>query len=94
MMSLLALCKVEAYVCGEIDQPSKEGDPIRYENWRKNDNYTKHLITQNVADKPLVHIQHRSSFYTAWHNLKAIYEDKSWETTIVIIQNLWHDCQR
>ena len=65
-MSLLVLCKVEAYVCGEIDQPNKEGDPIGYENWRKNDNYAKYLITQNIADKPLVYIQHRSSSHTAW----------------------------
>ena len=90
MMSLLALCKVESYVCGEINQPNKEEDPVGYENWRKNDNYTKHLITQNVADKPLVHIQHGSSSYTAWHNLEAIYKDKSQETAIAIIHNLWH----
>ena len=90
MMSLLALCEVESYVLGEILQPSQEQDPVRHDNWKKNDNYTKHLITQNVADEPLVHIQHRSSSHTAWRNLETIYEDKSQETAVAIIQNLWH----
>jgi len=85
MMSLLALCKVEPYVLGETSQPSREEDLVGHANWKKNDNYAKHLITQNIADKPLVHIQHGSSSHTAWHNLKAIYEDKSQETTITII---------
>ena len=26
----------------------------------------------------------------AWKNLEAIYEDKSQETVVVIIRNLWH----
>ena len=82
MMSLLALCKVEPYVHGEIPQPSGDDDPVGHNNWKKNDNYAKHLITQNVADEPLVHIQHGSSSHTAWHNLEAIYdrlsEGRSW----------------
>ena len=49
-----------------------------------------HLITQNVADEPLVHIKHGSSSHTAWRNLEAIYEYKSQETAIAIIRNLWH----
>ena len=56
MMSLLALCKVESYVLREILQPSWEEDPVRHDDWKKNDNYAKHLITQNIADEPLVHI--------------------------------------
>ena len=90
MMSLLALCEVESYVLGEILQPSREQDPVGHDNWKKNDNYAKHLITQNVADEPLVHIQHRSSSHTAWRNLETIYEDKSQETAVAIIRNLWH----
>ena len=90
MWSLLALCEVEAYVRGEIPQPSRDDDLVGHDNWKKNDNYAKHLITQNVADEPLVHIQHGSSSHTAWHNLEAIYEDKSQETAIAIIRNLWH----
>jgi hypothetical protein len=58
MMSLLALCEVEPYILGEISQPKKEEDPVGLDNWKKNDNYAKHLITQNVADECLVHIQH------------------------------------
>src|SRR6266567_5157870 len=90
MMSLLTVCEVEQYVYGEILQPNKEEDLVGYNNWKKNDNYAKHLITQNVADEPLVHIQHGSSSHIAWHNLEAIYEDKSQETAIAVIQNLWH----
>ena len=90
MMSLLALCEVESYVLGEILQPSWEEDPVGHGNWKKNDNYAKHLITQNVADEPLVHIQHHSPSHTAWHNLETIYEDKSQETAVTIIWNLWH----
>ena len=90
MMSLLMLCEVEPYILGEIPQPSREEDPVGHANWKKNDNYAKHLITQNIADEPLVHIQHSSSSHTAWHNLEAIYEDKSQETAIAIIRNLWH----
>src|SRR6202522_3433372 len=90
MMSLLALCEVEPYVHGEILQPSGDDDPVGHNNWKKNDNYAKHLITQNVAYEPLVHIQHGSSSHTAWHNLEAIYEDKSQETAVAVIRNLWH----
>jgi len=71
MWSLLALCEVEAYVCREIPQPARDVDPVGHDNWKKNDNYAKHLITQNVADEPLVHIQHSSSSHTAWHNLDS-----------------------
>src|ERR1700678_2670773 len=81
MMSLLALREVELYVRGKIPQPSGDNDPVGHNNWKKNDNYAKHLITQNVADEPLVHIQHGS---------EAIYEDKSQETAVAVIWNLWH----
>ena len=90
MWSLLTLCEVEAYICGEILQPVQDVDPVGHDNWKKNDNYAKHLITQNVADEPLVHIQHGSSSHTAWHNLEVIYEDKSQETAVAIIRDLWH----
>jgi hypothetical protein len=90
MMSLLALCEIESYVRGEIPQPNRDDDPVGHDNWKKNDNYAKHLITQNVADEPLVHIQHGSTSHTAWHNLEAIYEDKSQETAVAVIRNLWH----
>ena len=56
----------------------------------EDDNYAKHLITQNVGDEPIIHIQHGSTSYVAWKNLEAIYEDKSQETAVAIIQNLWH----
>lgn len=90
MMSLLALCEVEPYVRGEIEQLSSTGDPTGYNNWKKNDNYAKHLITQNVGDESIIHIQHQSSSHVAWKNLEAIYEDKSQETAVAIIHNLWH----
>jgi hypothetical protein len=90
MMSLLALCEIESYVRGEIPQPNRDDDPVGHDNWKKNDNYAKHLITQNVANEPLVHIQHGSTSHTAWHNLEAIYEDKSQETAVAVIRNLWH----
>ena len=41
MMSLLALCEVEHYVHGEIQQPNKTEDPVGHDNWKKNDNYAK-----------------------------------------------------
>ena len=50
MMSLLALCEVESYVRGEIEQPNKDIDPVGHTNWQKNDNYARHLIIQNVGD--------------------------------------------
>ena len=90
MLSLLALCEVEPYIRGEIEQPDKEIDPVGHDNWRKNDNYAKHLITQNVGDEPIIHIQHGSTSHVAWKNLEAIYEDKSQETAIAVIRNLWH----
>ena len=90
MMSLLALCEVEPYVRGEIQQPNKEDNPVGHANWKKNDNYAKHLITQNVGDEPIIHIQHGSTSHVAWKNLEAIYEDKSQETAVAIIRNLWH----
>ena len=79
MMSLLALCEVEPYVWGEIQQPNKETDLVGHENWRKNDNYAKHLVTQNVGEKAIIHIQHGTT-HVAWKNLEAIYEDKCQET--------------
>ena len=67
MMSLLLmLCEVEPYVLGETPQPSSEEDQVGHYNWKRNDNYAKHLIIQNVADEPLVHIQSGSSSHTAW----------------------------
>jgi hypothetical protein len=47
---------------------------------------------QNVSDDSIIHIQHGSTSHVAWKNLEAIqvYEDKSQETAIAIIQNLWH----
>ena len=90
MMSLLALCEVEPYVRGEINQPNMEEDPVGHTNWKKNDNYAKHLITQNVSDESIIHIQHGSTSHVAWKNLEAIYEDKSQETAVAIIRNLWH----
>ena len=90
MISLLTLCEVEGYVRGEIKQPNQDNDPIGFTNWKRNDNYAKHLITQNVADEPLVHIQQAGTSHTAWHNLESIYEDKSQETAVAIIRNLWH----
>lgn len=90
MMSLLALCEVEPYVQGEIQQPNKDNDPAGHENWKKNNNYAKHLITQNVGDESIIHIQHGSTSHVAWKNLEAIYEDKSQETAVAIICNLWH----
>ena len=43
-----------------------------------------------MADESIIHIQHGSSSYVAWKNLEAIYEDKSQETAVAIIRNLWH----
>ena len=90
MVSLLALCEVEPYVCGEINQPNMEEDPVGHTNWKKNNNYPKHLITQNVGDESIIHIHHGSTSHVTWKNLEAIYEDKSQETAVAIIQNLWH----
>ena len=90
MMSLLALCEVEPYVRGEVQQPNQEEDPVGHDNWKKNDNYAKHLITQNMGDEAIIHIQHGSSSNVAWRNLEAIFEDKSQETAVAIICNLWH----
>ena len=90
MMSLLALCEVEPYVCGEIEQPNKDVDLVGHANWQKNDNYARHLIIQNVGDIPVIHIQHGPTSHVAWTNLEAIYKDKSQETAVAIIRNLWH----
>ena len=90
MKSLLALCEVEPYVRGEINQPNMEDDPTGHNNWKKNDNYAKHLITQNVSDEAIIHIQYGSTSHVAWKNLEAIYEDKSQETAVAVIRNLWH----
>jgi hypothetical protein len=89
MMSLL-VCEVEPYVRGEVQQPNKDDNQIGHDNWKKNDNYAKHLITQNVGDESIIHIQHGSTSHVPWKNLEAIYEDKSQETAVAIIRNLWH----
>ena len=89
----MALYEVKGYVRGEIEIPDKAFDPIGHENWKKNGNYAIyaiHLITQNVSDKALVHIQHGPTSYIAWKNLESIYEDKSQETAVAILRNLWH----
>jgi|ERR1700678_1001110 len=33
MMSLLALCEVEPYVRGKIEQPNRDVDPAGHDNW-------------------------------------------------------------
>ena len=73
MMSLFALCKVELYVREELERPNIILDPIGYQNWTKNDNYTHHLITQNVSDEVLVHIQQGATSSIVWKNLASIY---------------------
>ena len=87
MESLLALYEAELYVRWEIEQPYQDLDPIGHENWKKNDNYANHLITQNVSDEALVHIQYGSTLYTAWKTLESIYEDKSQRMAVVVISN-------
>jgi hypothetical protein len=64
MWSLLALCKLKSYVRGEIQQPNYNVDLVGHNNWKDN-NYTKHLITQNVGDKYIVHIQHGLTSHVA-----------------------------
>ena len=71
MMSLLVLCEVESYVRGEMKQPDKEQDPVRFDNWKKNNSYAKHLITQNVGDKAIIHIQYGTTSHIAWKSLEA-----------------------
>lgn len=73
MMSLMALCEVESYVHGEIEQPSQIDDPVGHTNWKRNDNYAKHLITQNVGDECIIHIQGQSTSHVAWKDLEAIF---------------------
>ncbi|KAF8234622.1 hypothetical protein L208DRAFT_1261146 [Tricholoma matsutake] len=90
MWSLLALCKVESYAHGKIQQLNHEEDPVGHDNWKDNDNYARHLITQNIGDKCIIHIQHESTSHVAWKNLEAIYKDKSQETAVMIIHNLAH----
>jgi len=53
--SLLALCEVKSYVHREITQLQKKDDLVGHDNW-KNDNYAKHLITQNTGDEAIVHV--------------------------------------
>ena len=89
MMSLLALCEVEPYVRGEIQQPNKDDDPVGHENWKRNDNFANYLITQNVSDGAIIHIQHDTTSHVAWKNLEAIYGYQSQETAVAIIDNLW-----
>ena len=84
------MCEVSPYVRGEIKQPNQDDDPVGHDNWKKNDNFAKHLITQNVSDKCIIHIQQNSTSNVAWKNLEAIYEDKSQETVVAVICNLWH----
>lgn len=43
-----------------------------------------------MSDEVIIHIQHGSRSHVAWKNLEAIYEDKSHETAVTVIQNLWH----
>ena len=83
-MSLLALCEVEPYICSKVQQPNQEEDLVSHNNWKKNNNYAKHLITQNMDDEATTHIQHGSSYNIAWKNLEAIFEDRSQETVVAI----------
>ena len=46
MMLLLALCEIESYVRGETPQPNRDDDPVGHDNWKKNDNYAKHLLLE------------------------------------------------
>ena len=90
MTSLLALCEVEPYVHGVIKQPDQAQDPVGYDHWKRNDNYAKHLITQNVGNEAIINIQHQPTSHVVWTNLEAIYKDKSYKTSVMVIQNLWH----
>ena len=90
MITLLGHCRAKPYTMGEIPCPDREVDPISYDNWVVNDNYANFLITNNVDEGPIVHIQSDATSYKAWKSLEAIYEDKSLQTAVAVIRNLWH----
>ena len=54
------------------------------------EHFAKHLITQNISDTCIIHIQQNSTSNVTWSNLEAIYKDKSQETVVAVIHNLWH----
>jgi len=87
MKCTFKLCKVSAYVFGNVKRPDSMLDPVGTENWDFNDSYAAILIYKNILSSQKVHTGQDSTAHEMWNNLEAIHETRghtTWQESISI----------
>jgi gag-polypeptide of LTR copia-type len=90
MLRLAAICEIAQYLLGKVTRPDISTDPIDYSNWGYNDSNTCYLLSVNVDEGPLIYIERKTTSYNMWQSLLNVYETKSHQTIVAVIQNLFH----
>jgi hypothetical protein len=90
MLRLAAVCEIDQYLLGKVTHPDISTDPIGYSNWGYNDSNACYLLDVNVNEGPLIYIEHKPTSYNMWQSLLNVYETKSHQIIVMVIQNLFH----
>ena len=90
MLCILENCDLDTYVRGEVPRPNRVTDQGNFKAWRYNDNYAKLLITNNVKEDQMNHINHCSTSHEMWDCLVAVHESRGHQTIISYIRSLIH----
>jgi hypothetical protein len=84
---VLKVCGVLQYVEGNIPKPDENSQPEEFEAWEHNDGYAQCLITNNISDEQMIHVQNGTA-HEIWTNLKAMHEPRGYQTANAIQRNL------
>jgi len=70
---VLNVSRVLQYVEGNIPKPNENHHLDDLEAWEHNDRYAQCLITNNISDGQMIHVQN-GTVHEIWSNLKAMHE--------------------
>ena len=90
MTYVFRVCCIQGYVMGWIACPDPTEDPKGADIWVFNDDYAKLLITNNIGEDKMIHIDHCEYSAEMWKCLEAIHESHGHQMTTAYIHNLWH----
>jgi gag-polypeptide of LTR copia-type len=84
------MLRLAAVLLSKVTHPDISTDPIGYSNWGYNNLNTCYLLSVNVDEDPLIYIECKPTSYNMWQSFLDVYETKSHQTIVVVIQNLFH----
>jgi len=90
MTYVFRVCHIQGYIMGWIACPDPTKDPKGADIWVFNDDYAKLLITNNIGEDKMIHVDHCKYSAEMWKCLEAIHESCEHQTTTAYIHNLWH----